>query len=58
MRSSASQGVHQLAEQLPPLALEPHQLRTGRNPRRIGDLLELLVALAIRDGAGEGEDFQ
>ncbi|MFD1657548.1 PucR family transcriptional regulator [Streptomyces caeni] len=30
--------------------------RTGRNPRRIADLLELLVALAIRDGAGEGED--
>ncbi|MFJ4368052.1 PucR family transcriptional regulator [Streptomyces chartreusis] len=32
--------------------------RTGRNPRRIADLLELLVALAIRDGAGEGEDSQ
>ncbi|MFF4573996.1 PucR family transcriptional regulator [Streptomyces sp. NPDC001410] len=32
--------------------------RTGRNPRRIADLLELLVALAIRDGAGEGEDCQ
>ncbi|MFG2123412.1 PucR family transcriptional regulator [Streptomyces sp. NPDC048710] len=30
--------------------------RTGRNPRRIADLLELLVALAIRDGAREGED--
>ncbi|WP_369243743.1 PucR family transcriptional regulator [Streptomyces sp. R41] len=30
--------------------------RTGRNPRRIADLLELLVALAIRDGAQEGED--
>ncbi|MBN0046736.1 helix-turn-helix domain-containing protein [Streptomyces actuosus] len=30
--------------------------RTGRNPRRIADLLELLVALAIRDGAGEGGD--
>ncbi|MCZ4605109.1 helix-turn-helix domain-containing protein [Streptomyces sp. Lzd4kr] len=30
--------------------------RTGRNPRRIADLLELLVALAIRDGAGERED--
>ncbi|MFI5683035.1 PucR family transcriptional regulator [Streptomyces sp. NPDC051636] len=29
--------------------------RTGRNPRRIADLLELLVALAIRDGAQEGE---
>ncbi|MGQ4374227.1 PucR family transcriptional regulator [Streptomyces sp. SAS_267] len=28
--------------------------RTGRNPRRIADLLELLVALAIRDGAEEG----
>ncbi|GAA2893696.1 MULTISPECIES: PucR family transcriptional regulator [Streptomyces] len=32
--------------------------RTGRNPRRIADLLELLVALAIRDGAGEGGDHQ
>lgn len=32
--------------------------RTGRNPRRIADLLELLVALAIRDGAGEREDSQ
>ncbi|MGP3947822.1 PucR family transcriptional regulator [Streptomyces sp. 7N604] len=32
--------------------------RTGRNPRRIADLLELLVALAIRDAAGEGEDGQ
>ncbi|WP_432193114.1 PucR family transcriptional regulator [Streptomyces sp. bgisy027] len=32
--------------------------RSGRNPRRIADLLELLVALAIRDGAGEGEDSQ
>ncbi|MFE1881447.1 PucR family transcriptional regulator [Streptomyces diastatochromogenes] len=32
--------------------------RTGRNPRRIADLLELLVALAIRDGAGEGGDCQ
>jgi DNA-binding PucR family transcriptional regulator len=32
--------------------------RTGRNPRRIADLLELLVALAIRDGAGEGGDRQ
>ncbi|WP_149182828.1 CdaR family transcriptional regulator [Streptomyces sp. TRM49041] len=32
--------------------------RTGRNPRRIADLLELLVALAIRDGAGEGEGRQ
>ncbi|QTD96592.1 PucR family transcriptional regulator [Streptomyces cyanogenus] len=32
--------------------------RTGRNPRRIADLLELLVALAIRDGAAEGEDCQ
>ncbi|MBY8840613.1 CdaR family transcriptional regulator [Streptomyces sp. SP2-10] len=30
--------------------------RTGRNPRRIADLLELLVALAIRDGAEEGEE--
>jgi sugar diacid utilization regulator len=30
--------------------------RTGRNPRRLADLLELLVALAIRDGAGEGGD--
>ncbi|CAL9675176.1 hypothetical protein SUDANB105_07824 [Streptomyces sp. enrichment culture] len=30
--------------------------RTGRNPRRIADLLDLLVALAIRDGAGEGGD--
>ncbi|WP_165396122.1 helix-turn-helix domain-containing protein [Streptomyces sp. F001] len=27
--------------------------RTGRNPRRIADLLELLVALAIRDGDRE-----
>jgi sugar diacid utilization regulator len=32
--------------------------RTGRNPRRIADLLELLVALAIRDGAGEAGDRQ
>lgn len=32
--------------------------RTGRNPRRIADLLELLVALAIRDAAGEGEEGQ
>ncbi|NWF25797.1 helix-turn-helix domain-containing protein [Streptomyces sp. PKU-EA00015] len=32
--------------------------RTGRNPRRIADLLELLVALAIRDGAGEGGNDQ
>ncbi|MGP4001037.1 PucR family transcriptional regulator [Streptomyces sp. 8N706] len=32
--------------------------RTGRNPRRIADLLELLVALAIRDAAREGEDGQ
>ncbi|MFF2515859.1 PucR family transcriptional regulator [Streptomyces sp. NPDC058086] len=32
--------------------------RTGRNPRRIVDLLELLVALAIRDGAEEGGDRQ
>ncbi|MET9452792.1 PucR family transcriptional regulator [Streptomyces cinerochromogenes] len=32
--------------------------RTGRNPRRIADLLELLVALAIRDGATEGGDSQ
>ncbi|MEU0005734.1 helix-turn-helix domain-containing protein [Streptomyces sp. NPDC006314] len=32
--------------------------RTGRNPRRIADLLELLVALALRDGAGEGGDCQ
>ncbi|MES4889701.1 helix-turn-helix domain-containing protein [Streptomyces sp. NPDC096012] len=30
--------------------------RTGRNPRRIADLLELLVALAIRDEAVEGGD--
>ncbi|MGY6018775.1 PucR family transcriptional regulator [Streptomyces spinosirectus] len=30
--------------------------RTGRNPRRLADLLELLVALAIRDGDGEGGD--
>ncbi|MEV0180166.1 helix-turn-helix domain-containing protein [Streptomyces sp. NPDC050625] len=30
--------------------------RTGCNPRRIADLMELLVALAIRDEAGEGED--
>ncbi|MER5383463.1 helix-turn-helix domain-containing protein [Streptomyces sp. NPDC002688] len=30
--------------------------RSGRNPRRIADLLELLVALAIRDGAEEGGD--
>ena len=30
--------------------------RTGRNPRRIADLLELLVALALRDGIQEGED--
>ncbi|MFI6493460.1 PucR family transcriptional regulator [Streptomyces sp. NPDC050564] len=28
--------------------------RTGRNPRRIADLLELLVALAIREGSEEG----
>ncbi|MET8581441.1 helix-turn-helix domain-containing protein [Streptomyces collinus] len=32
--------------------------RTGRNPRRIADLLELLVALAIRDGDGESEGCQ
>ncbi|QKV91370.1 helix-turn-helix domain-containing protein [Streptomyces sp. NA02950] len=32
--------------------------RTGRNPRRIADLMELLVALAIRDAAGEGENGQ
>ncbi|MDQ1006220.1 sugar diacid utilization regulator [Streptomyces sp. V4I23] len=32
--------------------------RTGRNVRRIADLLELLVALAIRDAAGESEDVQ
>lgn len=30
--------------------------RSGRNPRRIADLLELLVALAIRDGAEESGD--
>ncbi|MXM65271.1 transcriptional regulator [Streptomyces sp. HUCO-GS316] len=30
--------------------------RTGRNPRRIADLMELLVALALRDGTQEGED--
>ncbi|MER5475032.1 helix-turn-helix domain-containing protein [Streptomyces sp. NPDC002935] len=30
--------------------------RSGRNPRRIADLMELLVALAIRDGAEEGGD--
>jgi sugar diacid utilization regulator len=32
--------------------------RTGRNPRRIADLLELLVALAIRDAAWGTEDVQ
>ncbi|MFC9680643.1 PucR family transcriptional regulator [Streptomyces sp. NPDC056948] len=32
--------------------------RTGRNPRRIADLLELLVALAIRDGAKEDGEHQ
>jgi sugar diacid utilization regulator len=32
--------------------------RTGRNPRRIADLLELLVALAIRDAAGDSEEVQ
>lgn len=32
--------------------------RSGRNPRRIADLLELLVALALREAAGEGEDVR
>lgn len=32
--------------------------RTGRNPRRIADLMELLVALAIRDAASGTEDVQ
>ncbi|MCF6524411.1 CdaR family transcriptional regulator [Streptomyces sp. JJ36] len=32
--------------------------RAGRNPRRIADLMELLVALALREAAGEDEDGQ
>lgn len=45
------------------LRLAADRLRIHHNTahyrlRRIADLLELLVALAIRDGAGEGGDRQ